>query len=938
VALYDGFFDAVLNEETGKYDREYNSGDFVGYFGSFLGDGVCVFNNPDSMKLTYADGAAQVSPGYLFIQGYWLKNDGIYEVPIPGGAQEHAVVAHLNTSLRFIEITAVDKASPEVYPDCLVLGYVTKDGQVTDTRDTALCGVIDAVGSLSQKVTWAVDYIDTQIEARLREAENRLNAQSERLDDSINKVMDELSKVAPPPVGTIKFSAAAQEDDWLRCDGSFVSADRYPKLVEALGKINPGISDFDERLNANEAEQLSNICIYGGLAWVYMVGSRQLAGFGQYSTVRISVVGAEAITAGEDVVLSISDGSLWLAQTINQVFEAAEFTGQEGEITVTQLNFSSVAGAEAFSQNTYPSVVKVNGTCYMAYGQNQYFAYVGSLNAAHTILKYLTWKPGQFGSAEKKEYTTNHYGLYNSGLESRALFKLLSIMAFTDKNSNELLMPNCCLAELGDSINIGFGCGSILNNTYSDPQTGLLDSVSSNSLTNKYYQRYLTDNYSPQLNILPVAANKEIFYTADLNSRKITVTYCAYSPKSFPEWYEIPIELPDRARLFKDSVCYAQGMWFVFVGTGLLFCRKLSDAQWGYLDMLELFPAIINHGSLYYEQSTNALYISGCEATGMPRVYRFQLPESFDYSTTGAWLPTLSIGGVPGYIKAQDNSAKITVSAEPSNAGTVTGGGVYSQGSVVKLLASPKSPSTSMISTFTGWYEGEALVSEETAYSFVAEGSRDLVAKFTVTKDPALALPSPYREVEYIIVDTNPGIDTGIKPSSATLRLYMELEMPAEFKTAGDIFTSKDKLMSQNAAGQTWSYLCEVYRTAAQRLTIRSGYNKTFTLDGSIGGKQILDYNGPAKTMRMGGTTISIDTGTELQDSNLFIGRLSSTSSRKAAIFNIYTCRLYVNGILMRDFVPCVDGSAQAGFYDRVTKSFYGNSLSGSLGAGPLVE
>ena len=35
MALYDGFFDAVFNEETGKFDREYESGAFTDYFGAF---------------------------------------------------------------------------------------------------------------------------------------------------------------------------------------------------------------------------------------------------------------------------------------------------------------------------------------------------------------------------------------------------------------------------------------------------------------------------------------------------------------------------------------------------------------------------------------------------------------------------------------------------------------------------------------------------------------------------------------------------------------------------------------------------------------------------------------------------------------------------------------------------------------------------------------
>lgn len=84
MALYDGFFDAVWDEQTETYDRTYDSGDFTAYFGAFVGSGVCVYQNPDSMKVSFRQGKAVVAPGYLFIQGYWLKNDAEYGLPLGG--------------------------------------------------------------------------------------------------------------------------------------------------------------------------------------------------------------------------------------------------------------------------------------------------------------------------------------------------------------------------------------------------------------------------------------------------------------------------------------------------------------------------------------------------------------------------------------------------------------------------------------------------------------------------------------------------------------------------------------------------------------------------------------------------------------------------------------------------------------------------------------
>lgn len=105
MALYGGFFDAVQDEKTGEYDQEYASGDFTGYFAQFIGSGVCVLDNPDSFKVRFEGGAAVVSVGYLFIQGYWLKNDADYTVEVSGTASQ-AIVAHLNTGKLMIEIEA----------------------------------------------------------------------------------------------------------------------------------------------------------------------------------------------------------------------------------------------------------------------------------------------------------------------------------------------------------------------------------------------------------------------------------------------------------------------------------------------------------------------------------------------------------------------------------------------------------------------------------------------------------------------------------------------------------------------------------------------------------------------------------------------------------------------------------------------------------------
>ena len=70
-------------------------------------------------------------------------------------------------------------------------------------------------------------------------------------------------------------------------------------------------------------------------------------------------------------------------------------------------------------------------------------------------------------------------------------------------------------------------------------------------------------------------------------------------------------------------------------------------------------------------------------------------------------------------------SYTINVSANPTNGGSVTGGGTYNQGQQCTVTASPNAGYT-----FTNWTEGGNVVSTNASYSFTVTGNRSLVANF----------------------------------------------------------------------------------------------------------------------------------------------------------------------------------------------------------------
>ena len=75
-------------------------------------------------------------------------------------------------------------------------------------------------------------------------------------------------------------------------------------------------------------------------------------------------------------------------------------------------------------------------------------------------------------------------------------------------------------------------------------------------------------------------------------------------------------------------------------------------------------------------------------------------------------------------------SGEITVTANPTEGGTVTGAGYYEGGVTCTLTATPNESFS-----FLNWMENGVIVSNDTVYSFIVSGDRDLVANFAEEGD-----------------------------------------------------------------------------------------------------------------------------------------------------------------------------------------------------------
>lgn len=674
MSLYDGFFDATQNEDTGEYDRTYSTDDFAGYFAKIIGSGVCVHNNPDSFLVRLEEGQAVVSPGYLFISGYWLKNDADYTIALPE-SRNYAIVARLNLGTRMIELEA--RTVETAYTDSLVLAIVSPSAAEDTRYNTDLCGVIDTAGELSTKVEWALNYIDNEIESKLAGVEAEIAAQAVKLDAKIAAVQAVVDSIVPPPIGTIQFSASQNVgNEWLPCDGRFINEKDYPELVAALGKLTPSDDKFTVISDGEIGPQISNGVIYDGCMWVYSYSAQKLYGVDVDGAQPVKVIDITSTDSdftrvhvpsmNQPIALSIVkspiDGKarVFLAQilensgtisgdldekTIKKYFwlYSAQFTGSESSLAVSAPFKSATAGENVTDFDSFlavPYVVSENvggtETFYVAIGTRGYIktaagaAYDQGIIDVH-LFQWSGANDARTNIKSKTSGATSKTGNSYEYVNQRA--------AFSKKNKNELVRFDVFRYVQ----NVG---GTTYTRKITSYNSGIFNGA---SYSNSSSSPRLTLQTQPPLSI--IGADKLIF---DLTTQKMSVVQ--NDSKSIEAEVSIGLSLPSAARVFVDGGAYLWGkdIYMLFVGTGIIFSRTLEAGSFGYLDTTSVLGTITQFGYLDYSEDEMALYLLGQDTTNSVKVAKIVLNDLYDYANDGAWLPMIASDGVPAYIKARE--------------------------------------------------------------------------------------------------------------------------------------------------------------------------------------------------------------------------------------------------------------------------------------------
>lgn len=174
-------------------------------------------------------------------------------------------------------------------------------------------------------------------------------------------------------------------------------------------------------------------------------------------------------------------------------------------------------------------------------------------------------------------------------------------------------------------------------------------------------------------------------------------------------------------------------------------------------------------------------------------------------------------------------------------------------------------------------------------------------------------LPIGYTRCEYIESDGTQYIDTGFKPNQNT-----KIDMSASiFDVEGDqyFYGAKDSSSQK-------SYVCAFSKPSS--LTI--GYGAQFlTSTFSLSEGEIVDIIQDKNLLYVNGTILATATNVTFQTpSTLYLcARNNNDTLSKLTRLKIYSCKLYDDNVLIRDYIPCQSSESVYGLYDKVNNVFY---------------
>lgn len=205
-------------------------------------------------------------------------------------------------------------------------------------------------------------------------------------------------------------------------------------------------------------------------------------------------------------------------------------------------------------------------------------------------------------------------------------------------------------------------------------------------------------------------------------------------------------------------------------------------------------------------------------------------------------------------------------------------------------------------------------------------GLYDLVGEEFYTTPTAVALPAGYTQVEYLKSTGTQYINVGFKPNQDT-RIVLDVNSPL---VSGPVWLFGARTAADS---KTYNFLC-------QGSKYRSDYNDNSSTSLTINPSGRFEIDKDKNITKINGSTAStIPYGAFQCEYNLFLFNNNNAGAAGAgASISIYSCKIYDNGTLVRNFVPARNSSGALGLYDTVNGIFHTNAGTGTFVAGAEIN
>lgn len=190
-------------------------------------------------------------------------------------------------------------------------------------------------------------------------------------------------------------------------------------------------------------------------------------------------------------------------------------------------------------------------------------------------------------------------------------------------------------------------------------------------------------------------------------------------------------------------------------------------------------------------------------------------------------------------------------------------------------------------------------------------------------------IPSGGNRITYLAATGTQYIDTGFKPNQDT-RVVVECEPDVTTSSQMAVFGARNS----NSGQATLAYGFNVMTSTSCRSDYM-GSNATISGSYPAGTRISVDMNKNICTVNGQTGTVTSKTGQTPYPLFLFnVNNVGTPHSSYGFRGKIFSCKVYDNGTLVRDFVPRLDSNGVPCLYDNVEKKYYYNAGSGAFTAG----